>query len=602
MPQPGEGAELLVGDRVQRPDLAAVVAATAGRARRRCSWPSGRGAASSRGPRRTRSVSVVRTDERRCLAGRRAAAAAEPTMEAALLLGEDADREVDPGDEPIQGRSEQPAPVIADIAELAGERSPAIGEPALAGARAATSRCPAYRRPAGRGDWWRSRRGDRLDQRPLRQDADRRPARGVIERPDSRWRGGRGAAPRGVAAARVVDAGKGVRRTSSRRVVVRARPTAARRSAAPRAIATSGWRRAASSIARWAASWRRLSARSSPGRGCRAPGDASVLSAATMRRAAAGGSGPSIGATDATSSRVERGAKEGHRAPSAECGTSEACRPSRSPAERIPRAPSACRDGLGAARSRRRARSMRRSSSSPAGSNSYDQRPDALGPVERASRGRSRSPRATAGSRRRSDRSVEIAVAVDRRRQRARRRSCPTAPASRAMFSAPRSEAQTSPTREPAGSAGDLVDELEVARPDEHRDDRHAPVDERLRLVGMERRGRDEVVVEPVEPLGQVVEKRALDVDQVAGTRRRAAPRRSRRRRSCIRRTGPGPAGPAASARSRRRMSPRRPRRRVNPAWAARRSISATMPGQRLARRAAAAAARRRACRRRGDS
>ena len=40
------------------------------------------------------------------------------------------------------------------------------------------------------------------------------------------------------------------------------------------------------------------------------------------------------------------------------------------------------------------------------------------------------------------------------------------------MFSAPRSDAQTRPTREPAGSAGDLVDELHVARPDEHRDDR----------------------------------------------------------------------------------------------------------------------------------
>ena len=82
-----------------------------------------------------------------------------------------------------------------------------------------------------------------------------------------------------------------------------------------------------------------------------------------------------------------------------------------------------------------------------------------------------------------------------------------------AMFSVPRSEAQTSPTRDPAGRRGDLVDELDVARPDEHRDDRHPAVDERLRLVGVERRRRDEVVVEPVEPLREVVEQRALDLD-----------------------------------------------------------------------------------------
>ena len=60
----------------------------------------------------------------------------------------------------------------------------------------------------------------------------------------------------------------------------------------------------------------------------------------------------------------------------------------------------------------------------------------------------------------------------------------------------------------------DLVDELDVARPDEHRHDRHAAADERLGLVGVERRRRDEVVVEPVEPLGQLVEERALGLDQ----------------------------------------------------------------------------------------
>ena len=81
------------------------------------------------------------------------------------------------------------------------------------------------------------------------------------------------------------------------------------------------------------------------------------------------------------------------------------------------------------------------------------------------------------------------------------------------MFSVPRSEAQTSPTRDPAGNARDLVDELDVARTDEHRDDRDPAVDERLGLVGMERRRRDEVVVEPVQPVREVVEQRALDLD-----------------------------------------------------------------------------------------
>ena len=57
------------------------------------------------------------------------------------------------------------------------------------------------------------------------------------------------------------------------------------------------------------------------------------------------------------------------------------------------------------------------------------------------------------------------------------------------------------------------MDELDVAGPDEHRDDRQPAVDERLRLVGVERRRRDEVVVEPIEPLRQVVEERALHLD-----------------------------------------------------------------------------------------
>ena len=58
------------------------------------------------------------------------------------------------------------------------------------------------------------------------------------------------------------------------------------------------------------------------------------------------------------------------------------------------------------------------------------------------------------------------------------------------------------------------MDELEVARPDEHRHDRHPAGGQDLALVGVEGRRRDEVVVEPVEPLGHVVDERALDLDQ----------------------------------------------------------------------------------------
>ena len=60
---------------------------------------------------------------------------------------------------------------------------------------------------------------------------------------------------------------------------------------------------------------------------------------------------------------------------------------------------------------------------------------------------------------------------------------------------------------------GDLVDELEVSRADQHRHDRDAPGDEDLRLVGMEGGGRDQVVVEPLEPVGQVVQECALGLD-----------------------------------------------------------------------------------------
>ena len=54
------------------------------------------------------------------------------------------------------------------------------------------------------------------------------------------------------------------------------------------------------------------------------------------------------------------------------------------------------------------------------------------------------------------------------------------------------------------------MDEVHVARADDHRDDRHPAADERLGLIGVERRRGDEVVVEPVQALGQLVEQRTL--------------------------------------------------------------------------------------------
>ena len=64
------------------------------------------------------------------------------------------------------------------------------------------------------------------------------------------------------------------------------------------------------------------------------------------------------------------------------------------------------------------------------------------------------------------------------------------------------------------GQTGDLMDELDVAGPDQHGHDRDATGGQHLGLVGMERRRRHEVVVEALEPLGQVVEERPLGLDQ----------------------------------------------------------------------------------------
>ena len=60
------------------------------------------------------------------------------------------------------------------------------------------------------------------------------------------------------------------------------------------------------------------------------------------------------------------------------------------------------------------------------------------------------------------------------------------------------------------------MDELDVRRADDHRHDRDASRDEGLGLIGVERRRGDEVVVEALEPFGQVVEQCAFDLDRPA--------------------------------------------------------------------------------------
>ena len=73
----------------------------------------------------------------------------------------------------------------------------------------------------------------------------------------------------------------------------------------------------------------------------------------------------------------------------------------------------------------------------------------------------------------------------------------------------PADDAHLRPRRQRA----DLVDERHVAGAHEHRHDRHAPGDVRLRLVRVEGRGRDQVVVEAVEAVREVVEEDRDDLD-----------------------------------------------------------------------------------------
>ena len=85
----------------------------------------------------------------------RPAAATEPQVQAALLLGQDAEGQVQPGDEVEQRVAEEPGPGLADVAELAGQRRrrPARRGPQQLDERAAVRadrRTGRRRRPRGR--------------------------------------------------------------------------------------------------------------------------------------------------------------------------------------------------------------------------------------------------------------------------------------------------------------------------------------------------------------------------------------------------------------------------------------------------------------------
>ena len=190
-------------------------------------------------------------------------------------------------------------------------------------------------------------------------------------------------------------------------------------------------------------------------------------------------------------------------------------------------------------------------------------RPDPLGPREAAGRGPAASasrdmqdqvgrPVDRARGPRRRSMSAETISTPRRARQRERlERCCPRrAPRRRRARPASRAAGRRSRGRAPGSRA-----RRASRRPARGR--RRG-----LGLVGVERRRRDEVVVEAVEPLGQVVEQRALGLDHarervdqplgvVAGVGVRA-----------LGEEDPDERARAACARWRRRTSRRRPRRR----------------------------------------
>ena len=116
-----ERLELVVGDRVERPDVATV------RAGQLVEPDVGalRDQHDARHPgrvRRERLEFLGGAAERRCLGRPAARPPAESEVHPALLLGEQADRPVEAGDELLEPGSQERRPMGPDVAELAGQR------------------------------------------------------------------------------------------------------------------------------------------------------------------------------------------------------------------------------------------------------------------------------------------------------------------------------------------------------------------------------------------------------------------------------------------------------------------------------------------------
>ena len=464
-PQPGDPAP---GDRGRAPRRGprrgsgsrGRSAATAGRARRRCSWPAGRarGIQSRSSENRSASTSAPTNDGASPPPAAAAAATAEPEVEAVLLLGQDADRDVEPVERARRAPSRGASPSAPGRSGAGRPASRATGGPAPAAARAAIRPAPApapssrRRRPGGA----RGRRSWPSGSRPAGRD--RRRARGAAPRPGCRWRGGRGrvleAGRRGL-----LDAGKRLRERAEKRVRprVRADRRADARQGAPTSAAA-GWRRAASTIARWAASWSRLEGeaarRRSGWRGPARPVD--VEPRPTSRRATAGRSGR--GRPSAASSGERAGARLAERAGlprmRLELGTSgprRCARPSAAAGDRRDgrRAGTAGGDRLASGASAATCSIERRRSSRPGRIELVRPLPDPLGPVEALV-----DPVGDRLARQQDDvgRPVDQLEVWRSSSIVAETSSTPVVPdraSVSAMFSAPRSEAQTSPTREP---------------------------------------------------------------------------------------------------------------------------------------------------------
>ena len=208
-PQPGdapagERRELLVGDRVEGPDLAPVrprqlvepdVRALGHQDDLRHPRRIGReglglvgGGRAERG-RRRRAVAATTTAP----ASATVAATTEPQVERALLLGQDPDGEIEAADEVLEAVAQELAPPGADVAKLGGKRRRGVpgghaDEIEQRGGAIVERWAGARRRPRGR----RWRRGNASPRRAR----GRRPARAAVRWPGSRWRPGSGASPR----------------------------------------------------------------------------------------------------------------------------------------------------------------------------------------------------------------------------------------------------------------------------------------------------------------------------------------------------------------------------------------------------------------------